>query len=254
MAERRYKTTMVGSNNKFQTTLWPEIQNAKTLNEDKRRVIINSFLKKYWKPVYCYLRRKRYDKESAKDLTQGFFHEIVLGHNLINQADQAKGRFRTFLLTALDRYITNVYRRETAQKRTPKNPMVRLEPANLPTLPAEHAEAEPEQIFNYIWASNLLDEVLSEVKDEYCSTGKANHWEIFNAKIVIPIFENTKPPSLAEICKEYGIKRQSQVSNMIVTVKRRFRTALRRHMRQFVQSDLEVEEEFRDLHKILSQK
>jgi DNA-directed RNA polymerase specialized sigma24 family protein len=254
MTGRGSKTTMGGSNGKFRTTFWSEIQGVKTLDKDKRRIIIDNLLKKYWKPVYCYLRRRGYDNESAKDLTQGFFHEIVLGHNLINQADQTKGRFRTFLLTALDRYITNVYRRDTAQKRTPKNPMVRLEPANLPALPAEHAEAEPEQIFNYIWASNLLDEVLSEVKDEYCSTDKANHWEIFNAKIVIPIFENTKPPSLAEICKKYEIKRQSQVSNMIVTVKRRFRKALRRHMRQFVQSDLEIEEEFRDLHKILSQK
>ena len=254
MTERHDKTTMGGSKNKFQTTLWSEIQNAKTLNEDKRRIIIDTLLKEYWKPVYCYLRRKGYDNESAKDLTQGFFHEIVLGHNLIQQADQTKGRFRTFFLTTLNRYITDVYRRDTAKKRHSTDIIVPLDPGNLPYLPAKQTEAEPEQIFNYTWASNLLDEVLAEVENEYYSTGRSNHWEVFSAKVIEPILENTKPPSLAKICAKYGIKRQSQVSNMIVTVKRRFRTVLKRHMRQFVQSDLEVEEEFRDLLTILSKK
>ncbi len=252
MTKRHDKTTMGGTKNKFQTTLWSEIQNAKTLDENKRRIIIDNFLKKYWKPVYCYIRRKGYDNEPAKDLTQGFFHDIVLCRNLIQQADQTRGRFRTFLLTTLDRYITNMYRRETAQKRKSIDPMVRLEPTNLPSLPAKQSEAGPEQIFHYAWASNLLDEVLAEVKDEYYSTGKSAHWEVFSAKVIEPIFENTKPPSLAKICAKYGIKTKSKVSNMIVTVKRRFRTALKRHIRYFVQSDLEVEEEFRDLLRILS--
>ena len=126
MAKRHDKTTMGGAKHTFQTTLWSEIQNVKTLDEDKRQIIIGNFLKKYWKPVYCYIRRKGYDNEPAKDLTQGFFHEIVLGHNLIQQADQTKGRFRTFLLTTLDRYVTNVYRRETAQKRKSTHPHQRL--------------------------------------------------------------------------------------------------------------------------------
>jgi RNA polymerase sigma-70 factor (ECF subfamily) len=228
MAKRHDKTRMGGTKNTFQTTLW------------------------FWKPVYCYLRRKGYDDEPAKDLTQGFFHEIVLGRNLIQQADQTRGRFRTFLLTTLDRYVTNVYRRETAQKRKSMDPMVRLEPTNLPSLPAKQSEAEPEQVFHYAWASNLLDEVLAEVKDGYYSTGKSAHWEVFSAKVIEPIFENTKPSSLARICAKYEIETESKASNMIVTVKRRFRTALKRHMRQFVQSDLEVEEEFRDLLRILS--
>jgi RNA polymerase sigma-70 factor (ECF subfamily) len=253
MTKRHDRTAIGGVKSVFQTTLWSEIRNAETNDMTRRRIIIDNLLKMYWKPVYCYLRHKGYDNESAKDLTQGFFHEIVLGHNLIQQADQTRGRFRTFLLTVLNRYITDVYRRDTAKKRQSADAVVPLDPANLPYLPAKQLEAGPEEVFYYAWASNLLDEVLAEVKDEYYSTGKSAYWEVFNAKVLAPILESTKPPSLSNICAKYGIERQSKASNMIVTVKRRFRVILKRHIRQFVQSDLEVEEEFRDLLTILSQ-
>jgi len=253
MIRRCDRTTIGGAKSVFQTTLWSEINNAETNDVTGRRIIIDNLLKMYWKPVYCYIRRKGYDNESAKDLTQGFFHEIVLGHNLIQQADQTKGRFRTFLLTALNRYITDMYRRDAAKKRQSTDIIVPLDPTNLPYLPAKQSEAGSEQVFHYAWASNLLDEVLVKVKDEYYSTGRSTHWEVFNAKVVIPIFENTKPPSLSNICAKYGIERQSKASNMIVTVKRRFRVVLKCHIRQLVQSDLEAEEEFRDLLTILSQ-
>jgi RNA polymerase sigma-70 factor (ECF subfamily) len=243
-----------GMKSVFQTTLWSEINKAETNDVTKRKIIIGNLLKMYWKPVYCYLRRKGYDNESAKDLTQGFFHEIVLGHNLIQQADQKRGRFRTFLLTALNRYITDVYRRDNAKKRQATDIIVPLDPANLPYLPTEKSEAGPEKAFYYTWASNLLDEVLAEIKDEYYSAGKPTYWEVFNAKVLIPIFEETKPSSLSNICAKYGIEGQSKASNMIVTVKRRFRVVLKRHIRQLVQSDLEVEDEFCDLLAILSKK
>ena len=74
--------------------------------------------------MYCYLRRKNYDNERAKDLTQGFFHEVVLNRALIERADQAKGRFRSFLLHALNEYLIDEQRKETAQKRIPKDKLV----------------------------------------------------------------------------------------------------------------------------------
>ena len=236
----------------FQTTHWSEIQNADTRDETHRRIVIDSLMRRYWKPVYCYLRRKGYANEPAKDLTQGFFHEIVLGHELIQQADQAKGRFRTFLLTAIDRYASSVYRRDTAKKRMPTGIMVQLEDIKPPGLPSAESEAVPEEVFNYAWAAALLDEVLAKVRDEYCGTGKATHWEVFRAKVLAPIMNNTEAPSLAEICTRYGIGSEAKASNMIVTVKRRFRTVLTRSLRQYVQSGSEVEDELNALFGIVA--
>jgi hypothetical protein len=130
--------------------------------------------------------------------------------------------------------------------------IVQLEPANLPVLPAKQSQAQPEQAFHYAWASNLLDEVLAKVKDEYCTAGKSAHWEVFNEKVLVPIFENARPPSLATICAKFGIEDESKASNMIVTVKRRFRMVLNSDIRRLVQSDAQVEEEFCDLLEILS--
>jgi RNA polymerase sigma-70 factor (ECF subfamily) len=178
---------------------------------------------------------------------------VVLGRKLIEQADEAKGRFRTFLLTALDRYVTSVHRKESARKRRPDAGLLSLETEGLPDMPADQAEASPEHAFYYAWATNILDEVLAEVQMEYCSTGRSGHWEVFRRRVLSPIFECGEEPSLSAICRQCGIESEKQVSNMIITVKRRFATVLRRVLRRHVQSEGQVEEEFGQLVKALSQ-
>src|SRR4030065_2580148 len=95
------QTSMGGDREAFLTTHWSFIEDVKQ-HRDKDRALIGLLLKRYWKPVYCYLRRKGYDNEQAKDLTQGFLHEVVLNRDLIDRADPSKGSFRTLLLHALN--------------------------------------------------------------------------------------------------------------------------------------------------------
>ena len=87
-------TDVGGTGEAFLTTHWSIIEDVSSGDEDKNRALIGLLLNRYWKPVYCYLRRHRYDNEQAKDLTQGFFHEVVLGRGLIQKAEKYKGRFR----------------------------------------------------------------------------------------------------------------------------------------------------------------
>lgn len=252
MSKHDYKTTMGGTENVFQTTCWIDICKARTSDKAQRKAIIGNLLRKYWRPVYCYLRHKGYDNERAKDLTQGFFHEVVLGHELIQKADQTKGRFRTFLLTALGHYVSNVYRNETTKKRMPKGRLVHFNEFNECDEPNISTTATAEEVFHYTWASNLLDEVITKVKNEYCSSGKESHWKVFDEKVLVPILTNAHPPLLTEICSKYGIDSTSKASNMILTVKRRLGTVIKQCLRQFVQSESEVEDEFNELLKILS--
>lgn len=252
MPEYDNKTTMGGTGNVFQTTCWVDIREARASDEAQRKAIIDNLLRKYWRPVYCYLKHKGYNNERAKDLTQGFYHEVVLGHELIQKADQARGRFRTFLLTALDHYVSNVYRNESAQKRMPKGKFVHLDEFNEYEEPNILKTATAEEIFHYTWASDLLDEAIAKVKNEYCGSGKERHWKIFEEEVLTPIFTNVRPPLLSDICSKYGIESTSKASNMILTVKRRLGAVIKRCLRQFVQSEAEVEEEFNELLKILS--
>jgi hypothetical protein len=246
------KTTMGGTENVFRTTCWIDVRKLKASNEVQRKIIISNLLVKYWKPVYCYLRRKGYGNEKAKDLTQGFFYDVILGQDLIQKADQSKGRFRTFLLTALSRYALNENRNENAQKRKPKEGFVSLDQLETYDLPEISTKGTADDIFNYTWASTLLDEVISKVEDEYCGSDKEIHWKVFEEKVINPIFNNAPPPPLAEICNKYNIRSESNVSNMLVTVKRRFRTVLKRHLQHFASSETAAVDEFNDLLKILS--
>ncbi len=117
------QTDMGGIREAFLTTHWSLVEHIQS-DDDKDRALIGLLLDRYWKPVYCYLRHKGYVNEDAKDLTQGFFHEVVLNKDLVGRADQSKGRFRTFLLHALDQYLSNEKRRQTTQKRSPKGKLV----------------------------------------------------------------------------------------------------------------------------------
>jgi RNA polymerase sigma-70 factor (ECF subfamily) len=247
-------TSLGGTRRTFQTTHWTAIEKLGSADDACNRALISDLLKAYWKPVYCYLRQKGHGNEEAKDLTQAFFHEIVLGRKLIQRADHTKGRFRTLLLTALDRYLTSVYRKQTAQKRMPQDKLVQLEHVGSPDLPEPIGGLTSEESFNYAWVSELLDQMLAEVEAECCKRGMIVHWQVFHARVVQPIMESTDPLSLAELCGRFGIEDGIKASNMIFAVKRRFQAAMKRHLRQSVASDAEIGEEIRGLTRFLEKK
>jgi RNA polymerase sigma-70 factor (ECF subfamily) len=156
-------TEMGGPGEAFLTTHWTLIQDIKS-DEDKDRALIGLMLERYWKPIYCYLRRKGYDNESAKDLTQGFLHEVVLNRDLVKKADRSRGRFRSLLLTALNRYLINVKEGDTARTHIPPEKLVSLEVVDPPELSHMTTESNPDEFYHYVWLSALLDQVLSAVQ------------------------------------------------------------------------------------------
>ena len=251
---RHENTSMAGSVEAFLTTRWSVIDKIAENGDTPDQALINELLKKYWKPVYCFLRRKGYDNERAKDLTQGFFEEVVLSKELIRRADQSRGRFRTFLLAALEQYLARAYRKQTARKRIPKDKIFQLEQIDQAELAEPLSQFSAEQSFNYAWITELLDNLLVEVEVRCHSQGKSLHWQVFHDRVLQPIIENKRAPSLTEICRKYNIEDQRKASNMIITVNRRFRSALKRHLRRSVTRDGEVEEELRELLQIFSNK
>jgi RNA polymerase sigma-70 factor (ECF subfamily) len=244
----RNQTSMGGEREEFLTTHWSLIEDVKE-NQDKDRVLIGLLLKRYWKPVYCYLRRKDYDNEQAKDLTQGFLHEVVLNRRLVERADSAKGRFRSFLLHALNQYLLDQRRKETARKHIPKDKLVPLDIADLPELPQIVSNLNAEQSFNYVWKADLLERALAEVKDRYTKQGMETHWYVFQDRLLRPTLEGHTPPSIIQICQQYRIVNEATVSNMLNTVKKLFRSVLKNHVRHTVLSGELVEEELKEIFK-----
>jgi RNA polymerase sigma-70 factor (ECF subfamily) len=230
-------TDIGGTGGGFLTTHWSLIKEAGSSNEHNNRALVSLLLNRYWKPVYCYLRRKGHNNEQAKDLTQGFFHEVVLGQHLIEKADAAKGRFRSLLLIALDRYLGDVRGRETAQKRIPKGHFVSIDMVVPAEIPQSISASAPERTFDYAWVSALLEQVLEKVECECREDGKDVHWGVFCDRVLQPIMDRRHRPPLKEIVAKYGISDESKASNMVVTVKRRLQVALKQYLRESVTSD-----------------
>ena len=242
---------MGGDQVRFLTTRWSLIEDVADNNKDEDRALIGTLLKRYWKPVYCYLRRLGCGNEEAKDLTQAFFHDIVLGRNLFKRADKSQGRFRSFLLVALKRYVTNVREKEFAQKRIQKSKLVPLDRVDESGFSALRTELTPEDSYQYVWVSSLLEQVLEHVKNDCYKDGKVSHWHLFRERVLGPIIDKANPPAMDELCSKYRIKDHTTVSNMIVTVKRRFRAALVHHLRNLVSSDEEVDAELEEIMQFL---
>jgi len=171
---------------------------------------------------------------------------------LIEHADRSRGRFRTFLLTALQQYTAEAHRKRNFRKAKPKGSLLSLDELNAAQMPEAPAEFSPEDSFHYAWAAQLLDQLLKEVEGKCRADGKAVHWQVFQDKVLSPIVNGTNAPSMEEICRRFNIESPGKASNMIVTVNRRFRAALSRHIRRSVAQDSEVDEEFRELVEIFA--
>ena len=227
-------TNIGGANLQFPPTEWTRIIGF-SLGES----IQNEFVGRYWKPVYGFLRHKGYNNEEAKDLTQGFFTEIILDSNLFKGIDRSRGKFRTLLITALNHYVIDVIRHEKRIKRHPGTVRALDENFQLP----DHSLASPEEAFDYEWAAEILGRVLTELKTQCLASGLATHWEVFNARVLQPILSDAEAPPLTEVCRALNISSAVKASNMIVTVKRHFRQLLKGLMQKFSDSDTDVEQE-----------
>jgi hypothetical protein len=132
--------------------------------------------------------------------------------------------------------------------------MFQLSDVDLSSIPATTSDSTPEKSFHFAWISNLLDQVLCEVKNEFFNSNKKIHWQVFDDKILKPLITSSKSPSLNDICTKYGIDGEKRVSNMIITVKRRLRKSLEHCLRQFARSDSQVKQEILEMLRVFSKK
>ena len=75
-----------------------------------------NFVSHYWMPLYTYARRQGHPVEDAEDLVQGFLI-CLLESDLLERAEQKRGKFRTYLLTCFNHYRANEWNMQRAQKR-----------------------------------------------------------------------------------------------------------------------------------------
>jgi RNA polymerase sigma-70 factor (ECF subfamily) len=233
----------------FPTTHWSQVLVAGEGGESPRAAeALAALCSRYWYPVYAYVRRAGHDPHNAQDLTQEFFARLI-EKNFVAGASQGKGRFRSFLLVALKRFLVNEWERSRAQKRGGGRPLLSLD--------AEEAEARyrlepadqttPDRIYERRWALALLEEVMNTLRREYTADGKGELFELLQ----VFLYGDKSVLSQAEIGARFGLS-ESAVKSAVHRLRGRYRERLREEVAQTVVSPVDVEDELRHLLNVLS--
>src|SRR5512144_2107471 len=111
----------------FATTHWSVVLTASDKEAPEASAALERLCRTYWYPLYAYVRRCGHTPEDAQDLTQEFFAQ-VLEKQFLGRAQRERGKFRSFLLTALKHFLVNEWHRARAAKRGGANPKVALDP------------------------------------------------------------------------------------------------------------------------------
>ena len=233
----------------FPTTQWNMLQAVHDCSDDARNGILSHLIGTYWKPLFYYARRKGKREEDAKDLVQGFFLACV-ERDFFAKADRKRARFRTFLRTSFDHYMSNVRRADAARRRYPAGGLVSLDElmANEEDRPSFEPQDDesPADVFNRVWAGELVHRVLKLFREECGRTGKMMHCRIFELRIIEPNLEGTTPPSLEDLASKFG-ETPKQIANRLLTARRAFQRLLRVVIRTYAFSEDDVSTEIRDL-------
>src|SRR5512139_2667907 len=88
----------------FTATHWSVVLAAGQHDSPQAAAALEKLCRTYWYPLYVYVRRRGHSPEDAQDLTQQFFaHFLQKGY--FHLADRTRGRFRTFLVHALEHFL-----------------------------------------------------------------------------------------------------------------------------------------------------
>jgi RNA polymerase sigma factor (sigma-70 family) len=232
----------------FATTRWTIVNAAGRPTDEHASAALAELCEIYWPPLYGYLRGRGYSAEEAKDLTQGFFARLLETQG-IRSADPTRGRFRSFLLTALKRFVINEYERVTAERRGGRHPHLQLDLTEAErTFTAAHRNEEtPDRLFDRKWAAIVLERALARLRHEYDAAGKAHV-----AQALLPyLTESTDLPSYRIVAADLGLS-EGAVKVAVHRLRQRYGAMLRAEVADTVAGDHDVDAELRDLLKAIS--
>lgn len=226
----------------FEETNWWVIKKAGQPTSSEADSARDSFCQLYWGPVFDYVRRSGYSLEDSQDLTQSFFAH-VLDKNYIQSATREKGKFRSFLLTLLKRFLADDRDRTDCQKRGGGRKLISLDSGDTEFRsriePAD--ELTPDKIFERTWTNGLLRYVLTRLREEMAAEGKEVDFEQLE-----PLVTSQSEHTYAEVGQRL-LWTEANVKVTVHRLRRRLGELLRSEIAKTATTTKEVEEEIRDL-------
>lgn len=226
----------MGDDPLFLTTRWSLVAGAAAQADAS----LEALCRQYWQPVYAVVRRAGHDVETSKDLTQSFF-EMLLGSGSFARADRKRGRFRTFLVTALKRYLVSEWRREHAAKRGGLAERVPLDPEFAERIDGGDGGLSPDKLFDRRWALVLLDTALARLEEE-----AGGDFAVLKDCLTAGRGEIDYPALAKDLGRSEGAARVA-----VHRLRKRYRAVIREEVARTVVDGSEVDEEMRILMEAL---
>ena len=174
------KTNGLVADGQFHTTHWSVVLAARAGESTQATSAMERLCRIYWYPLYGFIRRRGFAVEDAQDMTQEFFSRM-LQRDFLKNVTREKGRFRTFLLTALKNFLASEWRRGQTVKRGGGQLIVSWDELQAEqryvSEPAE--EMTPERFFEQRWAMAVMEQAMSVLAAELAATGKAAQFDCF---------------------------------------------------------------------------
>lgn len=237
-APRSMSTADLPGRRSFATTRWSLVLRASEREEDAAQRALSELCTLVWSPLYAYARRRGSDPEEARDLTQAFFAQLF-ERELLRTADPSRGRFRTFLMTAMKNFLVSEWRKQTAQKRGGGTTPVAMDfedaEESYSREPAENLT--PEALFERRWALELLARAVEELRTDYERAGKG---ELFEALRGALSGDETLP--YAELSERLGTP-EGTLRTAVSRLRARWRDRIRTLVAETVDDEGEVEDE-----------
>ncbi len=232
----------------FPTTHWSVVLTAGGDDLAGSTAALEKLCGRYWYPIYAFVRRRGADRHEAEDLTQSFFAHL-LEMETLRKADRRKGKFRTFLLSALTKFLSNEWDKRQTAKRGGRRRIISLDEAAAEKLYSlEPAESRsPEKLFDRSWADALVGRALAVLREEYRAAGKRD----LLAQLEPCLTQVVLPGRYAGCAATLGLN-DGAVRVALHRLRRRFGQLLRQEIAQTVGNPAEVDEEIRHLFAAIS--
>jgi len=236
------ETSLGGSGRDFPKTAGDMLSKVRDPSSQVRREGFEELSRRYWKPVYCYVRLAwAKTNEDAKDLAQAFFLWLLEGDS-IARYEQERASFRTYLKMLLKRFVGH---QDEALNRLKRGGGVRIvalddDKLSLKGLLPDGATGDPETVFDREWRSSLIQNAVDRVRKHWLSDDRAARFKVFELYDLCPPDQR---PTYSEVAERTGVK-ESDVRNYLFAVREAIRSEIRSELSETTSGPEELTEEW----------
>ncbi len=199
----------------------------------------------YWYPLYAFVRRNGNGVHDSQDLVQEFFSRL-LEKDWLDGLDRDRGRFRTFLMMAMKRFLANEWKAAQRLKRGGGAVVLSLDWEGAEERYAAEPVELPDEatVFDRRWALTLLERTLERLEGEQ---GSAEVFAVLKPSFTLDRGEFDCAGAASQLSMSEGAVRVA-----VHRLRKRYREIFREEIAHTVASPADVEGEIHHLVEVLA--